>query len=152
MTLNGHFSRPAETDPYEVCKDYLSTPFPLAAIVFFATPFTWSLIQYVDNFSGISTISLKIFVASTIMCPRRWLIVGNSLGQIRKSQVIDPLHCLWWSWTGKVIQSCPKLPDVRQACVTKSRPHVRAHIIDSIWYLWKNVTFYDLGVSFKHCL
>ena len=65
------------------------------------------------------------------MCLEAVLIVGNSLGvdslgKIGKSRVIDPLLLLLLVAVcpNFFLQSCHKLPDIRQAGVTKSLLHV----------------------------
>ena len=66
------------------------------------------------------------------MCLAAVLIVGNSLGvdslgKIGKSRVIDPLLLLLLLVAvcpNFFLQSCQKLPDIRQAGVTKSLLHV----------------------------
>ena len=69
------------------------------------------------------------------MCLAAVLIVGNSLGvdslgKIGKSRVIDPLVLLLLLLLlvavcpNFFLQSCHKLPDIRQAGVTKSLLHV----------------------------
>ena len=86
------------------------------------------------------------------MCLEAVLIVGNSLGvdslgKIGKSRVIDPLLLLLLLLLLLVavcpnffLQSCHKLPDIRQAGVTKSLLHVD-HIFWILTWNIVNLTF-----------